>query len=181
VTAVLNSLLPKRKMTTTRSFRVDEVALEAIEKDAAARNISVNTLVNQLLLSYANFDRYFMQVSMIKIGSDAVGYMLDEVSDEVASEMGRRTATNFVKSVILSKHGVLNIDTLLDYFRMMSDYGKVYSFSESELDRRRSVTLIHKWRRKGSLYYTQYITSAFEMVGIQPKLSTTEGSVTAVF
>ncbi len=37
--------------------------LEAIEKDAQARNMSVNTLVNQLLLlSYSNFDRYFEQL-----------------------------------------------------------------------------------------------------------------------
>jgi hypothetical protein len=174
-------LLPKRRATTTRSFRVDEAALEAIEKDAATRNISVNTLVNQLILSYANFDRYFMQLSMIKIAPDAFGYLLEEVPDEIVGEMGRRTAVNLVKSVILSKHGIVNLDTLLDYFKMMSDYGKIYSYSESELDRKRSVTLIHKWRRKGSLYYTQYVTAAFEMVGIQPKVSTTESSVTAVF
>ena len=174
-------MLPRRKTTTTRSFRVDEAALEAIEKDAEARNVSVNTLVNQLLLSYANFDRYFMQLPMIKIASDAFGNLLAAVPDEVAGEMGRRTGANLVKSVILSKHGVVNLDTVLDYFRMINDYAKIYSFNESELDRKKSVTLIHKWGRKGSIYYANYVASVFEMIDVQPKVSTTENSVTAVF
>jgi predicted HicB family RNase H-like nuclease len=44
--------------TVTKSFRISESAFLAIEEEAKKRNISVNTLVNQLFLSYANFDRY---------------------------------------------------------------------------------------------------------------------------
>src|ERR1700756_396241 len=81
-----------RRNTTTRSFRVDELALEAIEKDAARANVSVNTLVNQLLLSYANFDHYFGRFQTIKITRDAFADLIQYVPDECAVEAGRHKA-----------------------------------------------------------------------------------------
>ena len=172
---------PKSKKTATRSFRIDETALEVIEKDAGARNISVNTLVNQILLSYANFDHYLMQLPMIRIASDTFGYLLEAMSDENVSEAGRRTAANIVKSIILSKHGEVNLNSVLDYFKLISDYGKIYSYNESEANGNRTITLIHKWGRKGSLYFVQYAMSIFEMIDVQPKITTTENSVTIAF
>jgi hypothetical protein len=44
--------------TVTKSFRISESAFLALEEEAKKRNISVNTLVNQLFMCYANFDRY---------------------------------------------------------------------------------------------------------------------------
>jgi len=44
--------------TVTKSFRISESAFLVIEEEAKKRNISVNTLVNQLFLCYASFDRY---------------------------------------------------------------------------------------------------------------------------
>jgi len=48
-----NHMRPK---TATASFRLDESALNAIQEDARKQNVSVNTLLNQLVLAYANYD-----------------------------------------------------------------------------------------------------------------------------
>jgi hypothetical protein len=53
--------------TVTKSFRISESAFLAIEEEAKKRNISVNTLVNQLFLSYANFDRYLERHGFLKM------------------------------------------------------------------------------------------------------------------
>jgi len=53
--------------TVTRSFRINESAFLALEEEAKKRNTSLNTLVNQLFLSYANFDQYFQRLGMLKI------------------------------------------------------------------------------------------------------------------
>ncbi len=172
---------PERRKSTTRSFRVDEEALRAIEKDAAKANVSVNTFVNQLLLSYSNFDRYFGQFQMIKITNDGFAYLLDSLSDEEAAEAGKRTALNIVKSVILAKHGELNLSTALDYFKMMSEYSRVYTYGESEVGGKRMVTIVHSLGPKGSIYYAHYLTYVFEMIGLKPKVTTTEKAVAVSF
>lgn len=169
---------PERKRTTIRSFRVDESALEIVEKDAQLRKISVNTLVNQLLLSYANFDRYFSQDPMIKISSNAFGFLLEGVSDQYASESGKRIGENLVKFHILSKRGVLNLDSVLDHFRMISEYSNLYSYKEVEANGKTTLTLHHRYGRNGSLYFSQYLISIFGMINVRPKVTTTEQSVT---
>ena len=45
-----------RPRTATASFRLDESALSALQEDARKQNVSVNTLLNQLVLTYANYD-----------------------------------------------------------------------------------------------------------------------------
>ena len=46
-----------RPKTTTASFRLDESAPGVLQEDAREQNISVNALINQLVLACANYDR----------------------------------------------------------------------------------------------------------------------------
>jgi hypothetical protein len=180
-TSSLRKIEMPRRSTTTRSFRVDELALEAIEKDAAKANVSVNTLVNQLLLSYANFDHYFGRFQTIKITSDAFADLIQYVPDECAVEAGRRKAGSIASSVILAKYGSLNLDGVLDHLKTISEYSKFFTYSESERGGRRAVILIHRFGPKGSIYFTEYLKSMFEMIGLKPKIISTEKAVNASF
>jgi hypothetical protein len=172
---------PRKSRTTIRSFRVDEAALEVIEEDARLKNVSVNTLVNQLLLSYANFERYFTQYPIIKIPSNVFGRSLQGVSDEYARDFGEYLAQNFAKFDILSQRGVLTLETVLDHLQIMSQYSDVYKYKLAEVDGKRTLTLYQRWGRKGSIYFGQYLVSLFEMIKIKSTLTTTDHSVTIVF
>lgn len=167
------------KKTTIRTFRVDAAALEIIEKDAKNKKISVNTLVNQLLLAYANHDRYLEQFPMVKIPSNVLGSLFDGLSDEFAKDAGKRLAENLVRAHILSIQGDLNLGTFLAQFRIVSDYGKIFTLEETEVDRKRTVTLYHRFGRKGSLYLAEFLISLFGLIDMQPKITTTELSVAA--
>ena len=167
--------------TVVRTFRVDEAALEIVEKDAQEKRISANTLVNHLLLAYANYDRYLEHFPMLKISSPIFGCLLDGVSDDYAKEAGKRLAQNLARAVIISRRGGLSMSTLIDHFRDVSNYGKGFTLKEAEANGKTLVTLYHRYGRKGSLYFREYLAASFELIDKQPKLTTTENSVTASF
>jgi hypothetical protein len=169
---------PSRK-SVIRSFRVDQAALEIIEKDAQEKNISVNTLVNQLILAYVNLDRYLDQFPMIKIASEGFGLLLDGVSDEYAKESARKLALNIVQSQIMSRRGDLSLSAILEHFRTVSEYSKVFTLKEAESNGKKIITLYHRYGRKGSIWYLEYVVSLLELAGVHPKIKTTENSVTA--
>ena len=98
---------PRRSVI--RSFRVDQAALEIIERDAQEKHISVNTLVNELILAYVNLDRYLDAFPMVKISSVGLGVLLEGVSDEYAKVSARRVAQNVVQSQIMSMRGDLSL------------------------------------------------------------------------
>lgn len=169
---------PQRRKTTTRSFRVDESALKTVESDAAEANVSVNTFVNQILRSYAEFDRYFFKSQRNPLFSDNIGYLVDLFTEEEAAQAGRSIAQNVCRPMILAKYGSMNLGSVLECIRSFAEYGKAYTIYETETAGRITLTLIHSWGRKGSIYLAQAGTALFEMVDLKPKITTTAKTVT---
>jgi len=170
---------PRRSVI--RSFRVDQAALEIIERDAQEKHISVNTLVNELILAYVNLDRYLDAFPMVKISSVGIGVLLEGVSDEYAKVSARRLAQNVIQSQIMSMRGDLSLSAILEYFRTVSEYSKVFTLKEAESNGKKIITVYHRYGRKGSIWIQEYIISLLELADVHPKIKTTDNAVTATF
>jgi hypothetical protein len=169
----------QKRKSVNRTFRVDQAALQIIEEDAKEKNISTNTLVNQLLLAYSNFDRYYEQFPMIKIFSSVFRDLLEGVSEDYAKQAGKDLARNLVRAVIVSRRGEVNLSTLLDQFRLVSNYSEIFTFKESEVSGKKILTIYHRFGMKGSLYFGAYLVTLFELIDIEPRLTTTDNSIQA--
>jgi len=53
------------KSTTTMTFRLDENVITTLRADAGRRHISLNTMINQILQRYVEWDMYESKVGMI--------------------------------------------------------------------------------------------------------------------
>jgi hypothetical protein len=95
--------------TVTRSFRINESAFLALEEEAKKRNISLNTLVNQLFMSYANFDRYFQRLGMLKMSKVAFRKILNAAPANEIVAAAREVAQNSSRTIILARYGTLSL------------------------------------------------------------------------
>jgi hypothetical protein len=169
--------LPEK--TVTRSFRINESAFLALEEEAKKRNISLNTLVNQLFLSYANFDRYFQRLGMLKMSKVTFRKILKAAPDNEIVELASEVAQNSSRIIILARYGTLSLTSVLDYLNNLADYA--YFVERSEVvspGGKRVITLIHSYGKKGSIFVKAYTKALFEQINMEPKLSSTENSVT---
>jgi len=165
--------------TVTRSFRISERAFLALEDEAKKRNISINTLVNQIFLSYVNFDRYFQRLGMLKMTKVTFAKILKAASDNEIVELAKEVAQNSSRVIILSRYGEMSLTSVLDYLNDLADYG--YFVERSEVlspSRNRVITLIHSYGERGSFFVKSYAKVLFEQIDIEPRLSSTENSVT---
>ncbi|MEM3807526.1 MAG: hypothetical protein QW413_02855, partial [Nitrososphaerota archaeon] len=71
--------MPATDETITRSFRFSEQAFRVIQEDAEKQRISVNTLMNHLIDSYVNFERYSKTMHTIKIPGQLLRYLLEAI------------------------------------------------------------------------------------------------------
>ena len=60
---------------------MDESALDALQEDAKKQNVSVNTLINQLILTYANYDRPMKRFHMVKMSASTFRHILPRVEE----------------------------------------------------------------------------------------------------
>lgn len=165
--------------TVTRSFRISESAFLAVEEEARKHNVSLNTLVNQLLLSYANFDRYFQKFGMLKISNVAYRSTLKAVPDQAIVEAAREVAQNSARVILLTRYGTLSLAGVLEYLKSLADYAYWFEYNEVlSPERKRVITLTHSLGEKFSLFMIAYSKSLFEQIAMNPKLTSTEDSIT---
>ncbi len=167
----------RKERTITRSFRLNEAAFSALEQDAKRQNVSVNTLVNQLLLSYANFDRLAREFHMIKISPATFSRILQAAPDELVSGAGHWAGSEIYKTFILAKEGTLSLEGVLEYLRAASDYANLFEYNEVVHEGTRTITLVHDLGKKGSLFLEHYVQAIFEGTGVKPRPSTGDRAV----
>jgi hypothetical protein len=163
--------------TVTRSFRISERSLKALEEEAHRQNISVSTLLNQHLLSYADFERYFRRLGLIKISSASFQRLLKAATDNGIAVAGAESGSDTPRSIILAKHGVLNLDTVIDYLTILSEFGGLFEFSEVEAEGKRMITLLHALGPKGSVFFSNYMKALFQGIDLNPRITSSEHSI----
>jgi hypothetical protein len=163
--------------TATASFRLDESALAAIQEDAKKQNVSVNTLLNQLVLTYANYDRPMKRFRMIKLPASTFKHMLQAATTDTVAEAGSSTGEDVPKTYIRAKWGDLSVENALSYLRITGDHTGLFEYSEVTRGGKVNVTLSHDFGPKGSLFLQSYVRAIFEPLGKPPKFLQDENAV----
>lgn len=165
--------------TVTRSFRINEGAFLALEEESKKRNISLNTLVNQLFLSFANFDRFFQKFGMTKISKVSYRKTLKSVPDNEIVELAREVVQNSGKVIILARYGMMSLKGVLDWLKDLADYAHWFEYNEViSSEGRHVITLTHDLGAKFSTFMVAYTKELFGQINMDPRLTSTEDSVT---
>jgi hypothetical protein len=173
-TGIRDLLKPK---TATASFRLDESALAAIQEDARKQNVSVNTLLNQLVLTYANYDRPMKRFHMIKVPASTFKHLLEAATNDEVKAAGNSTGKDVPKTYIRAKWGELTVESALSYLRLTADHTSLFEYSEVSRGGKTDVTLTHDFGAKGSLFLQRYVQAIFEPIGRQLQFGPDENAV----
>jgi hypothetical protein len=169
--------MPKPEKTVTRSFRISERALKSIEDESKRQNVSVSTIINQQLLAYAEFERFFRRLGLIKISSATFQRLLEAGSDEFVARAGTQAGMDIPASIILAKHGVQTLDTIFDFLEMLSEFANQFELGRIEQGGKTIVTLLHRLGPKGSIFFENYMKALFGQANYIPKITSTQHSV----
>jgi len=166
-----------RAKTATASFRLDESALNALQEDAKKQNVSVNTLINQLILTYANYDRPMKRFHMVKVSASTFRHILHAAKNETIVEAGNLAGNDGPKTFIVAKSGEVNIENALAYLKTMGNFSALFEYSEVMHGGKVSITLTHDFGPKGSLFLQEYVRAVFEPIGKPLKFQSDENAV----
>ena len=167
-----------KEATVNVSLRISETAYRALQEDSKKRNISLNTIANQIFLAYAEWDRYLSRFEMLKISHLTFAHILDAASDEAIAEAGKTAGVDVPPGLILSTVGELSVSGILDWMKRMGTYSNLIGYSEISHGGKTSVTLSHSLGPRWSLFLTAYFDSVFRSTGKQIKFTQLRDSVT---
>ncbi len=169
--------MPREGKTVAKSFRVNEKSLEALQEEARRQSISVNTLVNQLLLDFSEFGRYLQRVNALKLSRKTFAEILNSVPDDSLVRAAQTAGKSAPGALIASKYGKVGVSSVLWYIHDLSAYANLFEYDEKNENERWTITLMHELGPKWSTFLSHYLGEAFISAGVQPKTKTSDRAV----
>jgi hypothetical protein len=166
-----------RPKTVPKSFRIDESALNAVEKEAVAQQVSPNTLVNQILIQFSEFERFAKRINTVKPSGFVFRGILEAADVDKIIQVAKTAGSSIPQAFVTAKNGKVNVDSLLGHLRTLAIYARLYEYSENLDTKTQIFTLMHDFGLNWSIFLVHYITSMFEQIGVSPKLEMSDRSV----
>ena len=167
----------KSKKTITRSFRISEDSFAALEEEAAHRNVSVNTLVDQILEVHTSYERYIEKLGRMRMAKSTFRRVLEASPTDGVAESARLHMKEMGKVATIAKYGELNLTNLLDGLGLMMTYGGWGEFHETESNGKLVLTLMHNLGQNGSIYLSNFVKALFEVINLEPRITNTDQAV----
>jgi hypothetical protein len=164
--------------TVAKSFRINENALEALREEARKQTISLNTLVNQLLVSYSEFGRYMRQMHALMFTQQTFAEILNALPEDKLIEAARTAGKSAPEALITSKHGKMTVNAVIELVHFFSAYANLFEYSEKDENGHWTITLTHELGRKWSLFIASYLEQAFETAGVKARYTISDRSTT---
>lgn len=168
----------RRPKTIPKSFRIDESASLAVDKEARAQNVSSNTLVNQILKQFAEFDRFARRINTVNLSSSIFRGLLTDADEEKLIQLAKTAGSSIPQAFATTKTGKVNLESLLDHLRSLAVYAHLCEVSETVDVQGRVISLVHDFGLNWSIFLVHYVTSMFELIGVSPKVEMSDRSVT---
>ncbi len=172
----------KRRKTVLRTFRLDEELDSMLRDDAEEGNLTVNGLINKIIIKYVEWDRHTEKFGFISFAKQTFKSILEEVDDRKVEEIAINTGSQALKAVTLFWFKKLNAETLLKTLSTYSKYSGLGA-SETKVDGTRyTMTFHHDLGRKYSIYLKTVISQFVKAsLGVMPETEFTHDMLLVSF
>lgn len=113
-----------KKATRTASFRIDGRLLDALQEDSSRKQISLNTLVNQILREYIEWYANAPKVGYLVVRKSLMTAMLEKFSEDQIRKLAKLTAkqSREINLLFASEYNINSALKVIEYKMRMSGY-----------------------------------------------------------
>ncbi|MDE1861658.1 MAG: hypothetical protein KGI33_01970 [Thaumarchaeota archaeon] len=151
------------RKTTTITFRLDDDIIRRLRDESGKRQVSTNTLANQALRRFLEWDIYEPVSGFVMINkpvfTEVFGKMTQEETKRIATKIGK----NEVKDIALFMKGRMDLVTFLSWFetRMVNSSVQV---SHTSMDGVHTYVMKHDIGKNWSTYHKTILELIFDEV-----------------
>jgi hypothetical protein len=168
------------KSSVTAHFRIWQDVYDKLRGAARTREITLNMLVNQVLSAYTRDELALERIGIVKMPKSSFRVILSIMSDDQLAEWGRTMVTESADSVMAARKHNITIDSVLDNLRLSSRAGW-FSIDEEGRSGKKAICMVHDFGPRGSVLLVATVMSLFGLVGVHPKVTTTNSTVTVEY
>lgn len=158
------------------SFRVEPGILDKLNKAAKQDGISLNTIVNQALGDYVNWDRPATKSGWIFLKQEIVKSLFVKLNDKEIQNLAIRLAKEIMKDTMLSMTGKYDLETWISITKNRSVKSN-FHYQEIRDNGQTSIIIKHSMGLKWSLFHKWYYQQMIKELGLDVKVEYTDKTI----
>jgi len=182
---------PKTVKTVTRTIRMPRDVEQELQQIANTERVSVNSLVNQALRKFVDWDYYAekggfaispaRQFLLLPARWEVFARLLSHASDKDAARLGRWAGKNVAREVTEFWFREFSVRTALKCLELFaSRFARRYEYFHNTIGREEVVTIKHSMGRKWSIFHEYLVRTVFgELLGKKVKITQMKNQVVA--
>jgi hypothetical protein len=152
------------------TLRVNKQVLDRIRKEADNKEISLNTLANQIFTHHVDWNNDAPKAGMVSFPKPLLTKIIDKYSEREVSELAEYMAKNHVKNIILMMRKENSAEAFLDVIESWVRASGFPFMHEREKDSgAHSFVIQHDLNKKWSLYLAELFKFMFAELGTQDR------------
>jgi len=172
----------KYKKTVLRTVRLSQELDGILEKDANLHRTSVNALISSIVAKYTEWDRYTQRFGHISIPGTLFRALLDLIDEDALATLAERCGVELTSEVALFWFKKINLETLLQLFLNVSEYGKIGEVEIENEGRDYTISIYHGFGKKWSTWLEHYIDKTIRTyLKAVPQFETSDNTVAVRF
>lgn len=164
-------------ITESITFRIPLRVLDRIKHESEHKQVSTNTLVNQIFKEHVDWHFAAAQAGFVPVRRVMVARLVDHLTDKEIVDIAQQLAKTETKGFVLLLRDEYNLTSALDVFETWirtSGYAYVHKSDSA----RHSYVIQHKMGRKWSLYLAEQFRFLFSEHGLkEPEFDITDDTI----
>ena len=153
----------KKKKTVLRTFRLNADVDSILQEEADRKNLSVNTLVEQLFRRYVEWDAKMERYETVTLSKDGFRSIIRGTPDINLLEAAHDAGIHIREGINMLFNNVITVDTFLEWTKRIGKYTGCFDLINPEWDERSAkFTLQHQCENKWSIYLEEQLRIAFK-------------------
>ncbi len=154
-----------KRDTESITFRLDLNILKALRSEAGQKDISMNTLVNQIIKQHIMWHRNASKAGFVATRKSFLAKIIDSISEEKISTISNEVATRETKDFVLLLRNEYSIETALSVAESwIKNSG--FAFRHENTEALHSYVIQHDMGKKMSIYFAEFYRNLFNDFGI---------------
>lgn len=155
----------QQKTTEGLTLRFDKDILDKIREEAKDKQISLNTLINQIVTQHLDWHAHAAKVGFLAVTRGTVLKMIDKIPEEDIASIGRFVAKKEAKDFIMMLRNEYSITSALE---VLETWLKIvgYSYKHEIRGSEHSYIIYHNMSTKWSIYLSELFRAVSEDFGL---------------
>jgi len=147
-----------KKKSEVISIRCDKGTKEKLEHESEIKNVTLNTLVGQILEKHSSWDRFARELGFVFLTRPFLRALLDHVDEKTITTISVTTCRGAMRDSILFLKGEFTLQSFLEALDLWFEASNI-PFRHIKKDDRDKFIVQHDLGRKWSVYLSSVISS----------------------